>query len=124
MSLYDQLGQEPGISRAVDEFYGRVLADPSLQHYFAGADLDRVRKHQVALLSNVSGGPQQYSGRALDVAHRELGITHEHFDRVVDHLGRTLDDLGAPADVRDQVTAVLNAQRDAVVSAPAAEQAR
>lgn len=118
MSLYDQLGQEPGIRKAVDEFYGRVLADPSLQPYFAGTDVDRVRSHQVALLSQVSGGPQQYTGRALDVTHRRLGITPEHFDRVVGHLASTLDDLGAPADVRDQVTAVLDAQRDAVVSAP------
>jgi hemoglobin len=110
MLLYDQLGQEPGISKAVDEFYERVLAGRALQ-YFSGADVDKVRQHQV---------PQQYSGRALDVTHRRLGITHEHFDRVVDHLAGTLDDLGAPADVRDQVTAVLVAQRDAVVSAPQA----
>ena len=45
MSLYDQLGQEPGITKAVDEFYERVLADPSLKHYFADADVDMVRRH-------------------------------------------------------------------------------
>jgi hemoglobin len=120
MSLYDELGQEPGISKAVDEFYARVLADPSLAHYFAGADVDKVRQHQVQLLSQVSGGPQQYTGRALDLTHRRLGITGEDFDRVVAHLAGTLDDLAAPGEVRDQVTGVLVAQRDAVVSAPAA----
>lgn len=117
MSLYDQLGQEPGISKAVDEFYERVLADPSLQHYFVDADVDKVRQHQVQLLASVSGGPQQYTGRALDLTHRRLGVTGEHFDRVVGHLAGTLDDLGAPVDVRDQVTAVLASQRDAIVSA-------
>lgn len=91
MSLYDQLGQEPGITKAVHEFYERVLADPSLQHYFADADIDKVRQHQVQLLSSVSGGPQQYTGRGLDLTHRRLGVTGEHFDRAVGHLAGTLD---------------------------------
>ena len=119
MSLYEQLGEEVGISSAVDEFYRRVLADASLVHYFADVDMDKVRKHQVELLSSVSGGPQQYSGRALDLAHRRLGITHEHFDRVVAHLADTLDDLGVTPDVRDAVTGVLVAQRQHIVAAPA-----
>lgn len=119
MSLYDQLGQQPGITTAVDQFYERVLSDPSLAHYFADADVDKVRGHQVELLSSVSGGPQQYTGRALDLAHRRLGITGEHFDRVVGHLGDTLDSLDVPPDVRDQVAAVLVAQKDNIVSAPA-----
>ncbi|MDP9435771.1 MAG: group 1 truncated hemoglobin [Actinomycetota bacterium] len=119
MSLYDQLGQEVGIGAAVDEFYVRVLADPELAPYFTGVDMDKVRQHQVQLLGSVSGGPQQYSGRTLDLAHRRLGVTGPHFDRVVAHLGSTLDDMGVAPDVRDQVAAVLDAQRDAVVSEPA-----
>jgi hemoglobin len=119
MSLYDQLGQDPGITAAVDGFYRRVLADPALAPYFVGADLDRVRAHQVTLLGSMSGGPQQYSGRALDLTHRRLGISDDHFTRVVQHLGSTLDDMGVAADVRDAVTGVLDAQRSAVVSAPA-----
>ena len=118
MSLYDQLGQEPGISGAVDEFYGRVLGDPSLQPYFEGMDVATIRQHQVALLSSVSGGPQQYTGRALDLVHRRMGITDEHFDRVGGHLSDALDALGVATDLRDQVVAVVAAQRDLVVSAP------
>jgi hemoglobin len=118
MSLYDQLGCEAGISTAVDKFYGRVLADPELIHYFADADMTRIRRHQVALLSTVRGGPKQYRGRGLDVAHRHLGITGEHFDRVVGHLGAALDDLGVSPEVRGQVAGVLVAQREAIVSAP------
>jgi hemoglobin len=119
MSLYDQLGQGPGISTAVDQFYVRVLGDPSLAPYFEGTDVDQVRSHQVALLSQVTGGPQQYSGRALDLSHARLGITDEAFDKVVGHLGDTLDALGVEPDVRDQVAAVLVAQREHIVTAPA-----
>jgi hemoglobin len=119
VSLYDQLGQQAGITTAVDHFYVRVLGDPSLAPYFEGTDVDKVREHQVALLSTVSGGPEQYSGRAMELSHRRLGVTDEAFDKVVGHLGATLDDLGVAPDVRDQVAAVLLAQREHIVTASA-----
>ena len=119
MSLYDSLGQQAGISTAVDQFYVRVLGDPSLAPYFEGTDVDKVKEHQAALLSTVSGGPEVYSGRAMDLSHRRLGITDGAFDKVVTHLGATLDDLGVAPDVRDQVAAVLLQQREHIVTAPA-----
>lgn len=119
MSLYDQLGQQAGITTAVDQFYGRVLGDESLAHYFDGADVTKVKQHQVALLSTVSGGPDAYSGRTMELSHRRLGVTDEAFDKVVGHLGATLDDLGVDPDVRDQVAAVLVAQREHIVTVPA-----
>ena len=119
MSLYDSLGQQAGITAAVDQFYVRVLEDPGLQHYFAGADVDKVKQHQVALLTTVSGGPEQYTGRSMELSHRHLGVTEQAFDSVVGHLGATLDDLGVEPDVRDQVAAVLVAQRQHIVTVPA-----
>jgi hemoglobin len=119
VTLYDQLGQQAGITTAVDDFYVRVLGDPSLAPYFQGTDVDKVRAHQVALLSTVTGGPQQYSGRSMELSHRRLGVTDEAFDKVVGHLGATLDDLGVEPEVRDQVAAVLLQQREHIVTVPA-----
>jgi hemoglobin len=119
VSLYDSLGQQAGITAAVDQFYVRVLADPTLSHYFDGADVDKVKEHQVGLLSTVSGGPQVYSGRSMELSHRHLGVTEQAFDTVVGHLADTLDHLGVEPDVRDQVAAVLVAQREHIVTVPA-----
>ena len=119
MSLYDQLGQQAGIATAVDQFYVRVLGDPSLAPYFEGSDVDKVKEHQAALLSTVSGGPEIYTGRTMELSHRRLGVTDEAFDKVVAHLGDTLDALGVAPDVRDSVAAVLLQQRQHIVSAPA-----
>ena len=116
MSIYQQLGQEHGISTAVDEFYRRVLDDPDLQPYFTGVDLPSLRRHQVLLLSQVTGGPARYEGRDLHEAHAHLGVTGEHFDRVVAHLAATLEHLGVDAPTIATIAGVLGEHRDAIVA--------
>lgn len=116
MSIYEQLGQEHGIRTAVDDFYQRVLADPALQPYFRGADLNRLRAHQTKLLVQVTGGPVGYDGRDLATAHQPLDITPQDFDRVVGHLASTLGDLGVEQATIAQVGAALTAHRDDIVS--------
>jgi hemoglobin len=117
MSLYARLGQEVGIRTAVDDFYLRLVADPQLAPYFEGIDLPRLRRHQTALLSQVTGGPVEYSGRDLAAGHAALGITPADFDRVVGHLVATLTDLGVSGEDIGEVGAALTAHRDDIVTA-------
>ena len=115
VSIYEQLGREQGIGAAVQEFYERVVADPQLAPYFAGTDMTTLRRHQTALLVQVTGGPVRYEGRDLVQAHAGLGISPDDFDRVVVHLAGTLTDLGVDAAVVEQVGAALGAHREAIV---------
>ena len=117
MSLYDRLGQEVGIRAAVDDFYARVVSDPQLAPFFEGIDLPRLRRHQTALLVQVTGGPVEYSGRALAEGHAGLGITESDFDRVVGHLVDTLTALGVSGEDIGEVGAALGAHRDDIVTA-------
>jgi hemoglobin len=117
MSLYERLGETQGIRAAVDEFYNRVTGDPELKPYFDGVDMGTLRGHQAKLLIQVTGGPVQYDGRDLAVAHGGLGITGADFDRVVGHLVSTLTDLGVGQDDIGQVGAALTAHRDEIVTA-------
>ncbi|MCU1619136.1 MAG: hemin receptor [Modestobacter sp.] len=118
MSLYERLGREVGIRSAVDDFYVRVVSDPELAPYFEGIDLPRLRRHQTALLVQVTGGPVEYSGRTLAEGHAGLGITPGAFDRVVGHLVATLTDLGVSAEDIAEVGGALTAHRDDIVTAP------
>jgi hemoglobin len=95
-SLYDEIGQEPAVNEAVKRFYERVLADPELSPLFEGVDMAKLHDHQVKLFTKVLGGPDNYSGRALDAAHRGLDITATQYGRVVDHLTEVLEELGVP----------------------------
>lgn len=117
MSIYDRLGREQGIRTAVDDFYERVVGDPELKPYFDGIDMGRLRGHQAKLLVQVTGGPVEYDGRELAVAHRDLAITSENFDRVVGHLVDTLEDLGVSQDDIGEIGAALIAHRDEIVTA-------
>ncbi len=119
-SHYDRIGGIDTVRTAVDLFYDRVLADPDLAGYFEGVDVDRVKGHQALLISSLLGGPEEYTGRALGVAHQGLGITDEHYDKVVTHLVGVLEGAGVPDDTVDAVKGAVTAVKPDIVDAPAA----
>ena len=116
-TLYQRLGAENAIRAAVDEFYARVTADPLLAGYFASTDMASLRRHQVAMLSQATGGPKEYSGADMDRAHAGLAITDEAFTAVVGHLVGSLQHLGVGSAEIDEVVAALAPLRPAIVSA-------
>jgi hemoglobin len=61
-SLYEELGGRAAIAAVVEEYYARVLADPTLAPMFAGVDVDRLRRHQAASSSPRWAGPTSTAG--------------------------------------------------------------
>lgn len=80
-SFYDAVGGAEALSRLINAFYDQVLVDPLLQPVFVNftqAHLD----HVVVWLSEVFGGPAEYTERfgghhALLSQHLHLRITEE-----------------------------------------------
>ena len=121
MSIYASIGGAPAVRAAVDDFYARVLADPRLAPFFAGADLQRLKAHQRAFIAAAIGGPEVFSGRDMASAHAGLGIADGEFDAVVGRLAGTLTGLGVPQDTIGQIAGALAPLRDDIVTAPSAE---
>lgn len=96
-SLYDTLGGAPAVTAAVEDFYKRVLGDAALAPFFTATNMERLKGHQVAFLSQALGGPQAYTGRPLRTAHTGMGVKDSDFDKVAQHLMDTLEGLGVPA---------------------------
>lgn len=113
--LYAALGGYPGLRRAVDEFMERVVADPPLTAHFVGVDMSTLRSHQVDLLAAAVGGPRDYMGRDLTVAHTGMHITDEEFDRVIGHLNAALVEVGADDGTIRSVISAVAATRDQIV---------
>lgn len=117
-SLFEQIGGEQAMDAAVDLFYQKVLADESINHFFAGVDMQRQGRMQKNFLTFAFGGPQNYEGKALRGVHAKLvekGLNDSHFDAVVTHLGATLKELGVAEPLIQQVAAVANTVRNDVL---------
>lgn len=116
MSIYERIGGAASVQAAVEQFYTRVLADPRLDHYFAGVDVTRLKSHQRSFIAAALGGPQLFAGRDMATAHAGLNITDDDFDAVVAHLAGTLADLGVPAEDITEIAATLAPLRNQIVT--------
>ncbi|SDI88369.1 hemoglobin [Frankineae bacterium MT45] len=120
LSIYDSIGGAPAVHATVDEFYRRVLADPTLEPVFAGSDLSRLKAHQRSFIAAAVGGPELYAGRDLGAAHAGLEISDADFDAVVAHLVDALTSLGVADSTIGEIGARLLPLRATIVTvAPA-----
>jgi hemoglobin len=117
VSIYDAIGGEPALTAVVDDFYERVLGDPELAGFFAGANMPRLKGRQVEFFAAVLGGPQLYSGASMERIHRGLGIAQKHFDLVTGHLVAALGAAGVPGETIGQIADVVVPLAEDIVSA-------
>ncbi|TNC42463.1 group I truncated hemoglobin [Mumia zhuanghuii] len=115
-SPYARVGGGAAVRVVVDQFYERVLGDPTLAPYFAESDLANLKRHQVQLISHLLGGPVAYEGRELRDAHAGLAITPEAYARVVEHLVGVLVEAGVPDDILASLGGTLEAAQPDIVS--------
>jgi hemoglobin len=117
ISVYEAIGGRAALTAAVDDFYGRLLADPVLSPFFPRGAGARHRAYVVTILGEALGGPERYRGPDIVGAHRGLGISDAHFDRAAAHLYATLDGLGVPDHLADHIVGIVAGLRPAVVTA-------
>ena len=113
--MYDEIGGKQAVTAVVDDFYNRLLADPSLQNYFSGKDMKKLKSHQRALVTVALGGAETYTGQMMGPAHRGLNITGPAFDSVLEHLKASLAAHGVVPDTIGKIIAILEPLRGDVV---------
>jgi len=114
-TLYDNLGGQQAIELVVDDFYKRVLADESVNHFFADTDMAKQRRHQTAFISYALGGSKQYEGRSMEIAHTGLNLQPEHFEAIVKHLDEALAVYGVSPEDMNAVNERILTLKDAVL---------
>jgi hemoglobin len=114
-TLYDNLGGQQAIELVVDDFYKRVLADESVNHFFADTDMAKQRRHQTAFISYALGGSKQYKGRSMEIAHTGLNLQPEHFEAIVKHLDEALAVHGVSPEDMNAVNERVLTLKDAVL---------
>jgi len=106
-SIYDTIGGEPALIAVVDDFYERVLADPELAGFFAGANMNKLKGKQVEFFSVALGGPHTYTGGPMSDVHRGRGIGRKHFDLVAGYLVTSLAAAGVPQEIIIQIVGLI-----------------
>jgi hemoglobin len=120
-SLYSRLGGVYSIATVVDDFIDRVMNDPRLN---ANPLVDEAH-HRVPpagfkylvteMLCWAAGGPQSYSGRAMDESHSHLRITAGEWQAFLDDLQQTLDKFAVPEPEQAEIKALVDGTRSAIV---------
>jgi hemoglobin len=118
MSLYDQLGGDTAISAALERFYEKVLADPTVSVFFERVDVARLKERQRSFFALAFGGPGTYEGRDLRVAHaaaRARGLGEQQYEVFMGHFRDTLEELGVPEPQVTEVMAIADTGKDEVL---------
>jgi len=121
--LYDRLGGVYSIATVVDDFIERLLVNDILN---ANPDIDEARKRVpkaglkyrvTALVCQVTGGPQKYTGRSMKESHKHMNITEKEWKAMADDFKKTLDKFNVPEKEQNELIAIVESVKgDIVVS--------
>jgi hemoglobin len=127
-TLYDRLGGVYSIATVVDDLIDRIMVDPRLN---ANPRVDEAH-HRVSppgfkylvteMVCWATGGPQRYTGRSMEDSHRHLKITDDEWRAFMDDFQQTLDKFQVPQAEQEELRAIVESTREAIVVAPLAEE--
>jgi hemoglobin len=120
-TLWDRLGGKNNVKKVVDDFVAAAAMDPKVDFTRGGkykldaAASAHLKELLIELISDVSGGPQRYSGRDMKTVHKGMGITDAEFDATAGHLKAALKKNGASDDAISAVLKVVEGTRKDIV---------
>ncbi|WP_144476125.1 group 1 truncated hemoglobin [Cytobacillus oceanisediminis] len=114
-TLYDRLGGQDAITKVVDVFYEKVLADETVNQFFEETDMEKQRRHQSLFISWALGGPNQYSGRSMELAHKGMNLNDEHFVAIANHLAESLREFNVSEQDIDGVLTKLTEMKNDIL---------
>jgi hemoglobin len=134
-SLYERLGGEQGISKLVDDFTSRALADPRVNWKRVGVtrggigfkrntpvewkptdeQIQAMKLHIAQFLALATGGPTKYEGKEMKNVHAGLHISNAEFDASIGDFKASLDKLAVATQEQKEVLAILESVRPLVV---------
>ena len=101
-TLFDEVGGLPILQKVHKIFYDKVYAHPWLKQFFAGHNQQIIEDRQTAFMGGKMGGPIEYLGKTLKMAHRHMYITEELFELRRQLLIDSLCEAGVPAPLRER----------------------
>ena len=105
--LFKTFGEKPGLTRLMDDFMIRLLADPRTGSHFKNANQQHLKLQLVEQFCMVTGGPCVYKGGDMKSVHGNLDITKSAFNALVEVLQLSMDAQGIAFGAQNQLLAKL-----------------
>lgn len=106
-TLYDELGQQQGISQLMEAFILEIAEDERVVHHFENVDIDRFHRMLSEHICDLSGGPCDYSGESMVTVHTGMNISRAEFNAIVEHLMTAMDQQQLPVSTQNRLLAIL-----------------
>ena len=114
-SLFEDLGDKPGIERLIDRAMTIWNADPRGGPTFSETNIPRFKRIIVEQICNISGGGCRYTGRSMAEAHKGLHLANVQFNAIAEDLQTAMEQEHYPYSVQNRLLALLAPmQRDVV----------
>lgn len=120
--LYERLGGTYAIAAVVDDFVERLWVDPVLNANPAiAAARTRVPKpglkYQItALVCEVTGGAEKYTGRSMKEAHAHLHIVEKEWAAMAADMKASLDKFHVGAGEQDELFKIIGTTKADIVT--------
>ena len=122
--LWDRLGGEPAVRAVVADFVQRAATNPEVNFFRDGRfplDADGVEHLEqllVEFISSATGGPLDYTGRAMEPVHEGMNISEEEFNAIAGDLITSLEAFEVPRELIDELVGIVATTKDAIVEEP------
>lgn len=114
-SLFEDLGEKPGIERLITRVMTIWNADPRVGPTFADTNLPRFKRIFVEQICSLSGGDCKYTGRSMAEAHKGLHLANVQFNALAEDLQDAMEQEHYAYSVQNRLLALLAPmQRDVV----------
>jgi hemoglobin len=117
-SLFRALGEKPGLTRLMDDFGPRLLADARMKPFFKDLNMPQLKDKLVEQICEVSGGPCRREGPDMRRAHDGMDIGRGDFNALVEVLQQSMDAQRIPFGVQNRLLARLAPMHRQIVNLP------
>lgn len=106
-SLYKAFGEKAGITALMDQFLQDLQADKRMQPFFEKTNKEQFLQSISNQLCQLSGGPCQYKGPDMKLAHKEMDINKANFNALVEVLQKSMNTRGISFSAQNRMLALL-----------------
>jgi len=116
LSLYQDLGGLPVLTKVVDDMLALALADARIKDSFKDTNMKRLAKLITEQFCELSGGPCTYSGDPMKEVHQGLGLSNMQFNALVEDLQMAMDQSQVPSHTQNKLLALLAPMQRVIVT--------